>query len=101
MIAAIELASKGSPGSTVFICTDGLANVGLGSLDSSKDTSKEFYGQLAAVAKAHNISVNVTTIKGEACDVQSLSQLARETNGNVLVVSPDDISKKFANILKD
>jgi hypothetical protein len=36
VIAAIELASKGAPGSIVFICTDGLANVGLGSLDLSK-----------------------------------------------------------------
>lgn len=40
-------------------------------------------------------------MKGEACDVESLSQLVRETNGNLLVVNPEDITKKFANILKD
>lgn len=84
-----------------MICTDGLANIGLGNLDESKEASKEFYAQLAFKAKSKSINVNVITIKGEACDVESLSQLARETNGNVLVVSPEDISKKFANILKD
>lgn len=41
------------------------------------------------------------TIKGEACNVSALANLARETNGNVLVVNPEDITKKFANILKD
>jgi len=33
LVSAIEVASKGSPGSTVILCTDGLANIGIGSLD--------------------------------------------------------------------
>lgn len=33
MISAIEVASKGSPGSTVILCTDGLSNIGVGLLD--------------------------------------------------------------------
>lgn len=37
VMASIELASKGSPGSAVIICTDGLANIGLGSLDPATE----------------------------------------------------------------
>ena len=33
ILTAISLAGEGSPGSTVIVCTDGLANVGLGSFD--------------------------------------------------------------------
>ncbi len=33
LLSAIEVASKGSPGSSVVLCTDGLANIGVGSLD--------------------------------------------------------------------
>ena len=33
LVAAIQVASKGSKGSTVFLCTDGLANVGVGALE--------------------------------------------------------------------
>lgn len=33
LLSAIEVASKGSPGSSVVLCTDGLANIGLGSLE--------------------------------------------------------------------
>jgi len=31
--AAVAMASEGAPGSMVVICTDGLANIGLGSFD--------------------------------------------------------------------
>ena len=101
VLSSIELASKGAPGSTVMICTDGLANIGLGNLDLSSEQNKEFYSELALKAKAKNLCINVVTIKGEACNVSALANLARETNGNVLVVNPEDITKKFANILKD
>jgi hypothetical protein len=33
VLTAIALAGEGAPGSTVIVCTDGLANVGLGSFE--------------------------------------------------------------------
>jgi len=33
LITALEIAAKGSPGSSVILCTDGLANVGVGLLE--------------------------------------------------------------------
>ena len=33
LLSSVLLASKGKPGSMVIICTDGLANKGLGSID--------------------------------------------------------------------
>jgi hypothetical protein len=35
VITAVGLAGEGAPGSTVIVCTDGLANVGLGALDEA------------------------------------------------------------------
>jgi hypothetical protein len=32
LISALEIAGKGSPGSSVILCTDGLANIGVGQL---------------------------------------------------------------------
>ena len=89
VLTAIELAGQGCAGSTVMICTDGLANVGLGNLEElSVEHTKEFYAELALRAKAKNLCVNIVTIKGEACNVSALANLARETNGNVIVVNP-------------
>jgi len=33
LLSAIDVASKGSKGSTVVLCTDGLANIGVGALE--------------------------------------------------------------------
>lgn len=35
-LTSIAMAAEGAPGSTVVICTDGLANVGLGAYDEAK-----------------------------------------------------------------
>ncbi len=36
LTTAISMAAQGAPGSTVILCTDGLANVGLGAFDEIK-----------------------------------------------------------------
>jgi hypothetical protein len=88
----------------VIVCTDGLANLGLGAFDGSTDLSeaaKSFYGELALEAKNSGIAISVVTIKGEGCRMDVLGQLSEQTNGNVTRVNPSDIGKDFASILKD
>ena len=36
VLTSIAMASEGAPGSIVVVCTDGLANVGVGSFDEAK-----------------------------------------------------------------
>lgn len=101
ILSAIELAGKGSPGSAVVVCTDGLANIGLGSLDPLTEEANQFYVDLAIKAKEKNIIVNIVTIKGEGCKLEALSALSKQTNGNVSIVNPENIGDDFSNILKD
>lgn len=51
----------------MILCTDGLANIGIGQLDPLTEEQKKFYEDLAELAKSKNISVNIMTIKGEGC----------------------------------
>lgn len=37
LLASIGLLSQAKPGSMVLMCTDGLANIGLGALDSKEE----------------------------------------------------------------
>ena len=50
MASSIELASKGNLGSTVILCTDGLANKGVGNLEELTEEKKKFYDELASYA---------------------------------------------------
>ncbi|CAD8201363.1 unnamed protein product [Paramecium octaurelia] len=99
LISALQLAKIGKPGSMIIICTDGLANLGLGSLDN--DANKQFYEDLGVFASQCGVVISVVTIKGEGCKVDILGALSEKTNGTVTRVKPEDIEKDFANILKD
>jgi len=43
LVSAIEVASKGSKGSVVVLCTDGLANIGVGALEGVDAAKMQFY----------------------------------------------------------
>jgi hypothetical protein len=63
------LAVNGKPGSMIVLCTDGLANKGLGSLDGS-NVDAQFYEKVSTIAKEHGIIINVITIKGDGCKLE-------------------------------
>mmetsp|Transcript_1581 Transcript_1581/g.1090 ORF Transcript_1581/g.1090 Transcript_1581/m.1090 type:complete len:83 (+) Transcript_1581:352-600(+) len=64
MLVSIELAAQGKPGSKVIICTDGIANVGLGSLEEAAEEGEQFYEQCAQLAAGKGLEVNIISIEG-------------------------------------
>jgi len=103
LAASLGLISSSKPGSMILLCTDGLANIGLGALDTDlvAEKSKGEYENMAVIAKEKGISFSIITIKGETCNAEVLGKLTDETNGTITRVSPEEITKDFANILKD
>lgn len=104
LLASVGLASKGRPGSKVIICTDGLANVGLGNLADIRSVEDEsaataFYTKVGEMAREKAIEVSVISIKGEACKLSYLSKVSELSNGEVNQVEPTNLAKDFANIL--
>lgn len=92
------MASEGAPGSSVVLCTDGLANVGLGAFDEIKteeDSKKAdlFYEALGEFAKNKGITVSIISIEGEECNIDTLSKIAEMTGGNVERVNPVNLTK--------
>ena len=89
LLAAITMAGAGKAGSKVVVCTDGLANVGLGSLEELKTdedhaAADRFYGESCGdLAKSSGVEVSVITIKGENCKLEYLSKIAESSGGDV------------------
>jgi len=103
---SIAMAAEGAPGSQVVICTDGLANVGLGAFDEAHSMDEiakvnVFYEKLAEFAKGKGLTINIVSIIGDECNLDSLSKLAEMTGGNVERVDPVSLTKNFANILSE
>jgi hypothetical protein len=70
---AIGIASQ-TESSEVILCTDGIANIGVG---SSK--SKSFYETISSMAKKNNTTISLIGIEGEDCQLTNLSSCAEKT----------------------
>ena len=93
LVTAIAMASEGAPGSSVVLCTDGLANVGLGAFDEIKSEEEckkvdQFYEMLGEFAKNKGVTVSIISIEGEECNIDTLSKISELTGGQVERVDP-------------
>jgi len=107
LVAAIGMAGE-TRGSEIVVCTDGLANVGIGALDElKKDASddgkrlavKQFYEKVGNYAAEHGVTINVISIEGEDCRLENLGVVSDLTNGEVNVVNPLKIVSEFKSVL--
>ena len=103
VLASVAMASKGAPGSQVIICTDGMANVGLGAFSgygSGGDVAAtEFYDKVGRLAEETGVMINLVTIAGTDANIQGLSRLIELSGGQIEQVNPNELSGDFANIL--
>lgn len=104
ILTSVSLAAQGSPGSSVVICTDGLANIGLGAFDecvTEADTTaaEQFYERVGQIASAAGVTINIVSIEGDECNLDSLSSLAELTGGKVERVNPTTLTQDFASML--
>ncbi len=101
LLISVALAAQGKPGSKVLICTDGLANKGLGSLDEKKEAADEFYNQVAGYAKTKGVTVSLITLVEEGCRLDLLSPIANLTEGNIVRVNPMNLGKDFDAVVSE
>jgi len=99
-VISVAIASK-QPGSKVIICTDGMANIGLGSMDDGlqKANASKFYENVSLFAKEHGVTVSVITIAGTDCSIENLGKVADATGGDVDIVDPLQITQNFTNLV--
>jgi len=93
---------KNTPGSTIVLATDGLANLGVGAMDLDElmPTANQFYTDVSQLAKDRGITINVVGIKGDTLHMLNLGKLSSVTSGAVELVNPLEIRDNFASILQ-
>lgn len=110
LVMAVAVASK-VRGSRIVLCTDGLANVGLGDMegqlqqgadadDKRSQQASEFYRELGSEAASKGVSISVVTILGTSCKLAQLSVVAQQTSGQVSTVDPLKLEKEFSSVLR-
>lgn len=93
LLESLEKQNDGN-NNQIILCTDGLANIGLGSLDTFGkflEESEEFYKGIAEKASEKGIQLNIVTMRGNGCSVDKLVILAEKTGGTISRVDPDSM----------
>lgn len=96
----VSIASQ-VPRSEVILATDGISNVGVGSMDVTEREKEamEFYKTISGYAKQKNITVSILGIEGEDCGVRHLALCAEVTRGTVNIVKPLELQRQMRQII--
>eukprot|EP00831_Metopus_contortus_P010512 TRINITY_DN14092_c0_g1_i4.p1 TRINITY_DN14092_c0_g1~~TRINITY_DN14092_c0_g1_i4.p1 ORF type:complete len:473 (-),score=94.01 TRINITY_DN14092_c0_g1_i4:46-1464(-) len=97
LVAGQELLKGGNAGSKLMLFTDGNSNAGVGNLDPGAPLDKDFYKMFARTAHSTGIEISVYTCAAEEINMEVYFQLVKETYGNFLIVSPEQIAKEFTS----
>eukprot|EP00484_Ammonia_sp_Unknown_P021778 CAMPEP_0197028056 /NCGR_PEP_ID=MMETSP1384-20130603/7855_1 /TAXON_ID=29189 /ORGANISM="Ammonia sp." /LENGTH=624 /DNA_ID=CAMNT_0042456999 /DNA_START=107 /DNA_END=1978 /DNA_ORIENTATION=+ len=116
LVVSIAMASA-KPGSQVILCTDGLANIGVGSLDNPQLSSNEndqiehddeeddpvlkWYQSLGDYAMSKGVVVNIITITDDGCKLENLGKIVEITNGTLRRINPLNLAEKFSGIIEN
>jgi len=97
LAVAVGLAS-GRPGSKIVLCTDGMANNGVGAI---KDKTQEvsFYADIGRHAAEEGTCISVITMEGEDCSMENLGTCADLTGGQVDMVDLQALSSNVGAML--
>ena len=100
MILGISMAGQ-RPRSQVILCTDGLANVGIGSLEGVESNFQAFYTEAGEKAWLKGVTVDVVSIIGSECRIENLSVTTEVANGTVERVDPAQLMdpKNDSNVM--
>ena len=99
LLVSSVLAAEGGSGSTVILCTDGLANIGIGNFET--EDPEAFYTEISRFASERGVAISVISIEGEECKLESLAQVTEASGGNVIRIVPEKLTQEFANVLAD
>jgi len=90
-------------GGTIFLCTDGVANNGIGSLvkNMSDEEKKKIYKEIGKTACEFGITINLITFDDEESNIKILLEMVRLTGGEIIRVNVNNILKDFNLLLNN
>jgi len=98
LAVGVGLAS-GHAGSKIVVCTDGMANNGVGTIKKGQECP--FYGDIARHAAEEGTCISIVTMEGEECSMENLGVCADLTGGQVEMVEMQSLSTKVGALLAD
>jgi actin-related protein len=80
------------PGSQIIVCTDGEANLGVGSISNG---DKTFYTDMGELAVENGTAINMITLENCNSGLEYLGSSSDLSNGSVSIMNPLKMSEEF------
>ena len=101
MVAARIMSLAAGTG-RILLLTDGMANVGVGSLSGASPEGKKFYKQIGAELKKNGIIVDLVGIASQgSLELKSLAQMPELTGGDLYYADLSELQDSFSALAGD
>ena len=98
---SLSLLKNAKIGSRIFICTDGMSNLGVGDISADREEAKKFYSKIGDEAKQKGIVINLITFEDSESEIEVLMSMVQKSGGEIIRVNPHEILDGFNDLLEN
>ena len=101
ILLSLSLLKKAKIGSRIFLCTDGMSNLGIGDISENREKAIEFYKKIGNMAKEKGIVISLITFEDSESEIDVLKNMIEYSGGEIIRVNPNEILDGFNDLLEN
>ena len=101
VLMSLSLLKNAKIGSRIFLCTDGMSNLGVGNIEQNKEAAKGYYSKIGDMAKEKGIIINLITFQDSESEIEVLMAMIDKSGGEIIRVNADAILDGFNDLLEN
>ena len=101
VLLSLSLLKNAKIGSRIFLCTDGMSNLGVGDISQDRESAKLYYMKIGEIAKQKGIVINLITFEDSKSEIEVLMNMVQKSGGEIIRVNPNAILDGFNDLLEN
>ena len=101
ILMSLSLMKNAKIGSRIFLCTDGMSNLGVGDISENREKAIEFYVKIGNMAKEKGIVISLITFEDSESEIDVLKNMVELSGGEIIRVNPNQILDGFKDLLEN
>ena len=101
ILLSLSLLKNAKIGSRIFLCTDGMSNLGIGDISQDKEGAKVYYSKIGDMAREKGIVINLITFEDSESEIDILMNMVQKSGGEIIRVNPNAILDGFNDLLEN